>query len=100
MLTAFFAGPLFFSGFGEVGEDIAALLTIGYRTRLVSLLAFLLLRRLGRVGDIFDRVSDVLALVAACALASRVCTSAPCWFCTSRAWFLSCCKKLMGCTLS
>ena len=39
---------------------------------LESLLALILLRRLGRSGDIFDRVSDVLALVVACAGASLV----------------------------
>ena len=35
-----------------------------------SMLAYQLLRRLGRAGDIFDRVNDVLALVAACTVAA------------------------------
>ncbi len=49
--SAFFAGPLFFSGFGEVGEDIAALLTIGvaFIIRPIGAIIF------GHLGDRLGR---------------------------------------------
>jgi diguanylate cyclase (GGDEF)-like protein/PAS domain S-box-containing protein len=40
-----------------------------------SFVSFLLLRRLGRIGGIFDRVSDVLALIIACAIGTLVSAS-------------------------
>jgi len=57
--SAFFAGPLFFSGFGEVGEDIAALLTIGvaFVIRPIGAIIF------GHLGDRLGRRTTLIVTI-------------------------------------
>jgi len=69
MLGGVLGGLAFHLGRGAPPLMIAMFLVANF---VESLLSYLLLLRLGRVGGIFDRVSDVLALIVACAFATIV----------------------------
>jgi len=64
--SAFFAGPLFFSGLGDVGEDVAALLTIGvaFVIRPVGAIIF------GHVGDRLGRRTTLIVTITMMGIAT------------------------------